>query len=221
MDDREILEGLVQGSLAAADALLERFGQPLIRYFAVHLPDPSQAEDMAQEVFLRLIRSLKRTQPGTASPEIRSLYSLLFTIARHLAIDVTKAAKRRPSFTPLDSEEERSAEGEFRGPLLLRLDSKSPDPRALAEAQQESEYLLQALRELPVELREVLVLRHIEGMSARDIAEVLRIAEGTVWSRLNRGMEELRVKFAEITTSPSDAPATAGRAKVTGKRIGK
>src|SRR4051812_684025 len=118
MDDQEIIDGLLQGSARAADVLVDRYAQPLIRYFSVHLPDPTQAEDMTQEVFLRLITMLQR-QRGTV---VRSLYSLLFTIARHLAIDVSKAAKRRPKIASLDAELEQ----ETAGPILVRLQDTAP-----------------------------------------------------------------------------------------------
>lgn len=231
MDDQEIISGLIQGAPEAAVALIDRFGQPLVRYFSVHLPDRSQAEDMAQEVFLRLIGSLKRR--GTASAnsqkekagftkstlfappagasgpdpmgsEIRSLYSLIFTIARNLAIDVSKAAKRRPQTLSLDAEAPDGPGNESPGPMLVRLKDDSPDPRAAAAAQQEQARLEQTLRALPPETREILVLRHIEGATARDISQLLGIAEGTVWSRLNRGLEELRRAYLNPIKAQKD-----------------
>ena len=81
-DDEGLLEGIRRGVPTAAEALVDRFAGPLIRYFRAHLPDPQAAEDMTQEVFLRFIRVCQRPKP----PEIRSLYSFIFTIARHLAI---------------------------------------------------------------------------------------------------------------------------------------
>lgn len=207
MDDQQIIMGLLQGSPAAADALIDGFAQPLIRYFAVHLPDPTQAEDMAQEVFLRFIGNLRRS--SGAPPSVRSIYSLLFTIARHLAIDVTKAAKRRPAHFPLE-DEDQDGDVPATGPLLVRLRSINPDPRAAAQSQQEYERLQQALRALPAESREVLVLRHIDELGAREISEILGIAEGTVWSRLNRGLHDLRREYLALTQTPSETiPATS------------
>ncbi|MGI8906248.1 MAG: RNA polymerase sigma factor [Candidatus Sumerlaeaceae bacterium] len=201
MDDKEIIAGLQHGSPEAADALLDRYAQPLLRYFAAHLPDPAQAEDMAQEVFLRFIGTLAAPAAPGQTAQVRSIYSLLFTIARHLAIDVGKAAKRKPPAVSLESELEDVEAGAM-GPVLIRLSGASPDPRSVAAANQEHQRLQQALRKLPLDLREILVLRHLKELGARDIAQILGIPEGTVWSRLNRGLSELRREYSALTDNP-------------------
>jgi len=210
MHDDEIVAGLLDGSPAAADALIDRFGQPLLRYFAVHLPDRSQAEDMAQEVFLRLMGTLRRTAGAGERGNVRSLYSLVFTIARHLAIDVQKTAGRRPKIHSLD-EERNDGDGEQRGPVLVHLADTAPGPRERADAGQRQRRLDDAIRQLPAEYRDVLVLRHVEELSAKHIAEILGIREGTVWSRLGRALEALRAELAEnpsSATSESASPRT-------------
>lgn len=183
-DDTGIATGLRAGDAAAADALVDRFAGPLTRYFRVHLPDPQSAEDMAQEVFLRLMGTLRRGPTA----DVRSLYALVFTIARNLAIDAQRARGRQPRFETLDAD---PAEGGA-GPVMVQIPAREPSPRDLASAHESKQRIEDALRQLAPEVREAVVLRHIEGMSGREIAALTGLAEGTVWSRIGRGMHELK-----------------------------
>jgi RNA polymerase sigma-70 factor (ECF subfamily) len=181
------LERLRLGDSGAARQLVEEFEKPLIRYFRVALPDPSLAEDAAQEVFARLVGSLRE---GKAKRRIRSAKAVVFTIARRLALDVRKSAEARYQKVSLDDEPEDAP------PLTRALASTAPDPRRLASASEETGLVADALNELDPEIREIIVLRLVEGLSAKEVAGVLGVAEGTVWSRQNRGLATLREKLA-------------------------
>lgn len=195
MEDKQIVSGLRDGVAEAADALIDRFARPLIRYFEVHLPDPTVAEDMAQEVFARLMSSLRRRDGA----EVRSLQSLVFTIARNLAFDVRKLWDRRPRLESLEKEfSGATGADEDRTSLAAQVPSNAPDPRARASRSQERDLVQAALRALDEDVREVIVLRHFEGMNGREIAELLGISEGTVWSRLHRGLTELRSRLQTL-----------------------
>lgn len=205
-EEEEMLGGLLHADPAAANRLIDRFGQPLVRYFQVHLPDPSLAEDMAQEVFLRLLRMVRRGQ----FHEIRSLYSLVFTIARNLAIDLRKAAGRAPRWESLDEEPSQDLYCSG-GPVLVQLRSNAPDPREQAASSQQMERLQAALRNLPPDFRDIVVLRHMEGLNGRQIAEILNVPEGTVWSRLSRALEELRAQLRDtLDVTPELWPRKGG-----------
>ena len=200
MDDADLVAGLRRGTSAAADELLSRFDGPLVRYFAAHLPDPQAAEDMAQEVFLRLIRVCRRPKP----PEIQSLYSFVFTMARHLALDVCKVHGRQPRLESLDE----SHFGDGPSPVAVEVVAHSPDPRQHAARDEQRSLVQEALRQIPLEYREVVVLHHIQGLSGKEIASVLGIAEGTVWSRLGRGLQELKQL---LSNAPAQSPQPGNR----------
>ena len=70
-------------------------------------------------------------------------------------------------------------------------DEKVPNPQRVAEQMEASKFLQDGLRDLSPELKEAIILRDIEGMAYQDIAELLRVPEGTVKSRINRGRLEL------------------------------
>jgi RNA polymerase sigma factor (sigma-70 family) len=197
------LDGLRRGDPAAAGRLIDRFCLPLIRYFSVNLPDRSLAEDMAQEVFLRLVRMVRRG----AAEQVRSPSSLVFTIARNLVVDLHRAARTAPRWEPLEADTSSETPG---GPPELVWSEGAPNPRDNAIASEEAAMIESALQTLPDDMREVIVLRHVEGLNGREIAAILGVAEGTVWSRLNRGMVELKRSIegrsrAPVPGNPRDA----------------
>lgn len=192
--DADVVEGLKRRDPSSAEELVDRYQVPLVRYFLVSLPDPSFAEDAAQEVFCRLIASVHNGRVE----RVRSLGALVFTIARRLAIDMNRSWKRRPRELSLETPLSLSPHGEGTDTLESRLQSSDPDPREQAAGAEAMERVTRLLREMDPETREVIVLRHIQGLTSREVAQMLGIAEGTVWSRLSRGLEVLRRRLAEL-----------------------
>lgn len=136
----------------------------------------ADAQDITQEVFLRVFRSIKsfRASEGTFAVWLARL-------TRNLLID---HYRRTRSERITDSIEDR---------LGVLEERASPDARAdaLVSGREAGELVQAALQKLSPELRETVVLRDLEGLEYREIAEVLGVPEGTVKSRLNRGRAEL------------------------------
>ena len=87
----------------------------------------------------------------------------------------------------------------------LRVDSSSPSPEAILLAAARSDLVRRALEELPAEFREIVILREMEGLSYKEIAEVTAIPVGTVMSRLARARARLQKLLGEA--NPSEARA--------------
>jgi len=136
----------------------------------------SEAQDLTQEVFLRVFRSLKSFRAGEGSFVV-----WLSRLARNLLIDHYRRT-RHERLT--DSIEDQLLVLEERNAVGGRTDSRLAGREA-------SELLQAALGKLSPELRETLILRDLEEMEYREIAQVLKVPEGTVKSRLNRGRAEL------------------------------
>lgn len=136
----------------------------------------SEAQDLTQEVFLRLFRTLKSFRSGEGSFVI-----WLARLTRNLLIDHYRRS-RMERFT--DSIEEQLPVLEQQGALSGRTDG-------LLAGREASEVLESALQKLSPELRETVILRDLEEMEYREIAQTLNVPEGTVKSRLNRGRAEL------------------------------
>jgi RNA polymerase sigma-70 factor, ECF subfamily len=136
----------------------------------------SEAQDLTQEVFLRVFRTLKSFRSAEGS-----FGTWLSRVTRNLLIDHYRRTRQE---RVTDSIEEQLPTLEVEGSGTAR-----PD-QALA-GREASELLQVALQRLSPELREAVILRDLQEMEYREIAEVLGIPEGTVKSRINRGRAEL------------------------------
>jgi len=135
-----------------------------------------KAQDLTQEVFLRVFRSLKNFRAGEGSFTV-----WLGRLARNLLIDDYRKNKLDRAS---DSLEERL-------PMIENTTAASTRTDGMLAGREASEVLQTALQKLSPELRETVILRDLEELEYREIAQVLDIPEGTVKSRLNRGRADL------------------------------
>jgi RNA polymerase sigma-70 factor (ECF subfamily) len=137
--------------------------------------DP-EAQDLTQEVFLRIFRTLKTFRAGEGSFGV-----WLARLTRNLLIDHYRRSRV-----------ERASESlEDQLPMLEEKTAMSARTEGMLAGREASELLQGALQKLSPELRETVILRDLEEMEYREIAKVLDVPEGTVKSRLNRGRAEL------------------------------
>lgn len=146
------------------------------------------AEDVVQEAYLRALRAFD----GFRGDDIRPW---LLAIVRNCAYRWLSNRRRSGSVVSLEQAFAGSGEDDIGGREIAS-DAPSAEERLIGAA--ERDYLLRALAELPPALREVLVLREIEGLSYREIAEVTGAPIGTVMSRLSRGRAELRKTLTRL-----------------------
>jgi RNA polymerase sigma-70 factor (ECF subfamily) len=157
--------------------------------------DPSFAEDLAQETFLRAFRALDSFRGEC------SFAHWLFRIATNLTINrvTTVAARAERRAVSLDAPP-TVRDGEER---LDPADCGQPAPEARMERVELRNALDQALSRIPEEFRAAVVLRDVEGLDYDAIAEVLKVPIGTVRSRLHRGREALRDVVTRIYGVPA------------------
>ena len=135
-----------------------------------------EAQDLTQEVFLRVFRSLKSFRSGEGSFTV-----WLTRLARNLLIDHYRRTRLERA---TDSIEEQL-------PMLEAKTTSSTRTDHMVAGREAGELIQAALQKLSPELRETVILRDLEELEYREIAEVLNVPEGTVKSRLNRGRAEL------------------------------
>jgi RNA polymerase sigma-70 factor, ECF subfamily len=135
-----------------------------------------EAQDLTQDVFVRVFKTLGSFRSGEGSFSV-----WLMRLARNLLIDHYRRAKQDRA---TDSIEEQLPVLEEKAAITSRADG-------LLAGREASEILQAGLEKLSPELRETLILRDLEELEYREIAEVLGVPEGTVKSRLNRGRAEL------------------------------
>lgn len=190
MDDEALLAAWAEGDDAAGEALYGRHFDALYRFFRTKAP--ADYEDLIQTTMLECVRSKGRFR-GDAP-----FRAFLFGVARHCLLHHFRSRFR----DRLDFDASRSSVADL-----------DPRPSTIAARNAENHRLLEALRQIPIDLQLVLELHYWEEMSTRDLATVLDVPQGTVKSRLRRAREALRevLENPSMATPPGDDEALAKR----------
>jgi RNA polymerase sigma-70 factor (ECF subfamily) len=196
--DEELLAAFQQGDASAFERLLRRHRAPLYTFLVRMLGDREQAEDLAQETFLRVVK-------GAAAWEHRARFQTwLYAIARNLCVD----RARRDRFRRSESADAPIEEG---GPTILDgAQSESPGPDRAAESERMRPLLARALLALPPDQREVFILREQAGLPFKEIAALVSANENTVKSRMRYALEGLRKALEAAGISPDAERGPAG-----------
>ena len=145
--------------------------------------NPQDAEDLVQETYFRAFRSAHQFQPGT------NLRAWLFKILTNSFINQYRRRARNPQSTSLDDVEEFYLYNHL---VDSGVQPESPNPEATVIDQFAEADVIQALEQLPMEFRQVVLLADVEGFSYKEIADIVGIPVGTVMSRLHRGRRRLQ-----------------------------
>jgi len=143
--------------------------------------NPSEAQDLVQETYLRAVRAFGQLMPDS------NLKSWMFAIMRNVWLNQLRHARSGPRFVELDADAEASSEW---------FSSVTHDPHFAFVSKLKREDVRAAIDALPAQYREVIVLRDLEGFSYQQIAGIVGCPAGTVMSRLGRARERLRLLLA-------------------------
>ena len=184
-NDHELLAAIRDGDEAAFQEIVRRYRNPITNFVYRMIDDYERSVELAQETFIRVYTSASRYQANY------SFSTYIYRIASNLAISELRRRKRRKVvslFSPFTNDD-----GE-----MVEIDP--PDSNPLQdEAMIESERrraVARAITSLPEKYRAAIVLRDVEGLSYDRIAEVLKLSEGTVKSRINRARNLLKEKLS-------------------------
>jgi len=166
--ERAWIEQALQGDREAFGQLVRAYERPVYNLTYRMLGDPAEAEDAAQETFLRAYTKLATYQPSL------KFVNWLLSIASHHCIDRLRRRNRAPQLS-LD------------GPLPpLWLASDAPQPEQVVNKKQMREEVRQVLDTLPPDYRAAIVLRYWYNLSYEEIADVMDSTESAIKSRLHR-----------------------------------
>jgi RNA polymerase sigma-70 factor, ECF subfamily len=176
--DLELVRRAQQDERGAFDLLVLKYQHKVIKLVARLLRDPAEAEDVAQEAFVKAYRALGSFRGDSA------FYTWLYRIAVNTARNSIASRQRRP----LDYEVELSESEQNNVAARLKHDD-TPEATVLSEEIRQT--VNQAIGELPEDLRTAIVLREIEGLSYEEIATAMDCPVGTVRSRIFRAREAI------------------------------
>ena len=171
------------GDAGAWEEIVERYNRRIYNLCYRFAGSAEDARDLTQEVFIRMYRTLK-----SYDLERGALSTWITTITRNLLVDHFRKSKQQRLTESLDTV---ASEHEDAKPLSEKIEDKSSPPDAGVQGRETREFVHRALQRLSPELREAVILRDLQDMDYREIAVVLKVPEGTVKSRINRGRAEL------------------------------
>ncbi|MXV95415.1 MAG: sigma-70 family RNA polymerase sigma factor [Gemmatimonadetes bacterium] len=189
-DDRALAAQAAQGSEKAFRELLRRYERPVFSLIYRMVRDRGIAEDLSQETFIRTFNAIASYNPGY------KFSSWIFKIAHNLTIDHLRK-KRIDTISIHGSPDAVTPDEQARTRLVLESTYERPD--AYVENIELGGQIEAAIARLRPEYRAVTLLRHVEGYSYQEIADILELPLGTVKTYIHRARLELKAALAPIT----------------------
>jgi len=184
--DLSLVRRVQRGERGAYDLLVLKYQHKVVKLVMRYLRNPADAEDVAQEAFVKAYRALPQFRGDSA------FYTWLYRIAINTAKNALAARERNPVSYEFDlSGNDESSD------MVSRL--KDPEtPEGLALTEEIRDTVNHAISELPEDLRTAIVLRELEGMSYEEIAASMDCPVGTVRSRIFRAREAIDRRLREV-----------------------
>lgn len=187
MDDAQAVNALVRrcvsGDAAAWQQIVQQYHRRIYNICYRFSGSSDDAADLAQEVFIKMYRTL-----GTFDGTRASFMTWVTTVTRNLLVDHFRKGKYDRVTDSLESTAGNQEDGLT---LAEQLEDPAASPEARMQTLQTRKMVHEALQKLSPELREAVILRDLQDMDYKEIAQVLKVPEGTVKSRINRGRTEL------------------------------
>jgi len=173
---------------AAFDALVECYSTRLYGYFYRLTGSRHAAEDLLQDLFVRVVRMIGRYQHDGR------FEAWLFRIATNLVRDRVRRSQKAPAMLTGEADNDRLGD--------VAADAASTDPSRPMQVAEQTDRLQWALAQLSGPEKEVIMLRHFSEMSFKEISELMGIPLGTALARAHRGLGRLRRLMTEPTAEP-------------------
>lgn len=183
--DQQLVQRVQKGDKAAFDLLVRKYQHRVLKLVGRFVNDSAEAEDVAQEAFLKAYRALPAFRGDSA------FYTWLYRIAINTAKNALVANRRRPVDFDLDLQDPDQHD---RQSMLKDADT----PEGVLLTDEIRGVVERALEQLPEDLRTAIVLRELEGLSYEEIAEAMDCSVGTVRSRIFRAREAIDKKLKPL-----------------------
>ena len=173
----------ISGDAAAWEEIVQRYHRRIYNICYRFAGSGDDAQDLTQEVFIKMYRTL-----NSYDVDRGAFMTWVTTVTRNLLVDHFRKTKQERLTDSLDT---TPPGHEDAMPLSEQIPDRGPSPDSRVQSREAKETVHQALQKLSPELREAVILRDLQDMDYREIATVLKVPEGTVKSRINRGRAEL------------------------------
>jgi RNA polymerase sigma-70 factor (ECF subfamily) len=189
--DVQLMLDVKAGDEQSFELLLRKYRTPLVNFLYRMVRDSAVAEDLAQEVFLRVYRARKEYAPSA------KFTTWMFRIATNVALNSVRDNRHRQMETSMDH---TVGAGDDEQPAM-ELPDRTPSVEQQLVAQTRSELILRAIHALPQKQRAAVLLHKYEELDYDEIARILECSESALKSLLFRAYETLRVELAPLVSS--------------------
>jgi len=183
--DQELILRVQRGDKRAFDLLVLKYQQKVINLISRYVRDSSEAQDVAQEAFIKAYRALPRFRGDSA------FYTWLYRIAINTAKNHIVSQSRRPPSNGVETEVAEQLD------VGVRLQERATPENFLLE-EEIGKTVRAAIDDLPDDLRTAITLRELEGLSYEEIANTMSCPVGTVRSRIFRAREAIDAKLKPL-----------------------
>lgn len=201
--DLRLLEELRNGRDSALNEIIDRWERPLLSFAWRYVQNESDAQDLVQETFVKVYKYKDRFRPDTR------LSAWLFTTLANQCRNFGRWKRRHPTVALLNMAEEMDKE--TRG-IKVDPTDLAPTPDQSAETSDLIHHLREAIKQLPHDLKTTLLLYQYEGLSYKEIAEILNCSLKGVETRLYRTRKQLRRMLASKFKESSRIEAAGNQA---------
>jgi RNA polymerase sigma-70 factor (ECF subfamily) len=186
VSDLSLVRRVQRGDKGAFDALVLKYQHKLVKLVTRYVRNPAEAEDIAQEAFIKAYRALPQFRGDSA------FYTWLYRIAINTAKNAVVSRDR----SPVDYDFDRDSIDESYDMQGRLKDSETPEGLVLTDEIRQT--VNAAIEQLPEDLRTAIVLRELEGLSYEQIAATMGCPVGTVRSRIFRAREAIDQRLREV-----------------------
>jgi RNA polymerase sigma-70 factor (ECF subfamily) len=173
-----------QGDASAWEEIVQRFHRRIYNICYRFAGSADDAQDLTQEVFIKVYRTV-----GSFDGDKASFNTWVTTVTRNLLVDHFRKTRNERATDSIDAAQGADEDGPTLADRLAADGSENPHKHV--ESRERREMVHGALQQISPDLREAVILRDLQDMDYREIAQVLKVPEGTVKSRINRGRAEL------------------------------
>lgn len=174
----ELVTKAQAGDAEAFEKLYQQCYEPILRFLAMRVPSGDDAEDLAQQVFIRFYNNLQNWEDQGYSP-----MAYIFTVARSVVADYWRRNKNRP----IENSEE----------VLPLLEDSASGPAANVQSDETVAEIVRAISRLPENYQEVISLRLIKGLSNPEIAKIIGKTEVATRKLYSRGIQKLQIELKD------------------------
>ena len=189
LTDQEVIARAREGREAAYRELIGRYERPVFSLIFRLVRNREQAEDLAQETFIKVLNALDRYDPAF------KFSSWIFKIAHNTALDQLR--RKGPEVLSLDGSPHARDASEASATALTAV-APDEDPEAYTSNRELGREIEAAIATLRAEYRTAILLWHVEGRPYEEIAEIMGIPLGTVKTYIHRARNELRQRLAHL-----------------------